>query len=82
LAFASGERMSSPEYWKHFPYRWRIVATDNFDGDYPNESFHGPLLSEHHAKTIADLFNGRAVNPPRYFKVVEMPYELARGFEP
>lgn len=74
----------SEEYWKRVEKRWRIVETDNFGGDYPNESFHGPSLAEHHAKTIADLFNGGAggANSPRYFKVVEMPYELAPGFEP
>ena len=64
---------------------FRIVNTDNYGGDYPNESFtdDGPFESKKDAQIRADERNG----PPdrvssRYYKVVEMPYELQPGFEP
>ena len=62
---------------------FRIVNTDNFGGDYPNESFtnDGPFETKELAQARADELNDHDYNP-RYFKVVEMPYELAPGFEP
>jgi hypothetical protein len=73
---------------------YRLVNTDNFGGDYPNERWvetedeNGPLPLEFatkdaarvHADTLNDAFSGN--NAPRYFKVVKMPYELQPGFEP
>lgn len=63
----------------------KIVETDNFGGDYPNESFVNiPLVYEEtDAQAIADAINkacggGRA---PRYWKVVPDDYKLAPGFE-
>lgn len=65
---------------------YRIVETDNFGGDYPNEKFVNlPLLTEEDAKYIAEVINRRLCNndySPRYWKVVEKNYRLIPGFEP
>ena len=63
---------------------YRIVNTDNFGGDYPNESFVGEEYeSMASAQTVADEMNGPMNRISlRYFKVVKMPYELQPGFEP
>lgn len=66
--------------------QYRIVNTDNFDGDYPNEKFveNLPLMySKERADAICDVINkGLSECHARWFKVVEMPYELQPGFEP
>lgn len=62
----------------------RIVETDNFDGDYPNESFLNiPALPEADANKIAAAIN-TAVGPffARFWKVVPNDYKLQPGFEP
>jgi hypothetical protein len=63
---------------------YRIVDTDNFGGDWPDEKFVGPeFLNKMDAEAFADginAYNGDLA--PRYHKVVEMPYELQPGFEP
>lgn len=64
----------------------KIVETDNFDGDYPDESFLNlPSMKESFAKAIADEIN-HSLNfygvCPRYWKVVEDDYKLQPGFEP
>lgn len=61
----------------------RIVETDNYGGDYPDEKFLLFPMDEEHAKTIADAIN-EAVGPnhKRYWKVVENDYTLLPGFEP
>lgn len=63
---------------------YRIVNTDNFGGDYPNESFteHGPFNTKEDAQEIADELNGDYDYNPRYYKVVKLPYKLQPGFEP
>lgn len=63
--------------------KYCVVETDNFGGDYPNESFAGPSLTEEDAKRVADIFNN-AVGPryDRYWKVVPVGYKLQPGFEP
>lgn len=64
--------------------RIAIVNTDNYGGDYPNESFVNVYVgTKETAQIIADALN-RAAGPdsPRYFKVVEPGYKLAPGFEP
>lgn len=64
---------------------WRVVETDNFCRDYPNESFVGPCFrSVHTAQTIANLINEDASGPTaeRCWKVVESGYKLQPGFEP
>lgn len=63
---------------------YRIVNTDNFGGDYPNERFiDGEFESKQLAQNVADDLNSHDGDyAPRYYKVVEMPYELQPGFEP
>lgn len=62
----------------------RIVETDNFGGDYPNESFLPiPPMPEEDAKIVADLINKAAgQHATRYWKVVDLDYKLAPAFEP
>jgi len=64
---------------------YRIVDTDNFGGDYPDEKFveNLPCLSKEAIDKIADIVN-KDIGPDsnRYYKVVELPYELQPGFEP
>ncbi|MCK5603947.1 hypothetical protein KAR91_18815 [Candidatus Pacearchaeota archaeon] len=61
----------------------KIVDTDNFGGDYPNESFlHAPNLNAADAKTIADILNSYdGEDSLRYFKIVNNDYTLQPGFE-
>lgn len=65
---------------------YRIVETDNYGGDYPDESFveNLPVLYEREqAQTIANAINSVIpASHSRYWKVVEMPYTLQPGFEP
>jgi hypothetical protein len=64
---------------------YRIVNTDNFGGDYPNESFtkHRAFKTKSAAQKKADEMNAETPNwAPRYYKVVELPYTLQPGFEP
>ena len=62
---------------------YRIVDTDNFGGDYPNEKFVGGVFArKENAQRRADRLNGGSDLNPRYFKVVELPYKLQPGFEP
>lgn len=63
----------------------RVVETDNFNGDYPDESYSGPAgLTEEQAKKRADQANNlwSGQHAPRYWKVVDDDYELLPGFEP
>ncbi|MHB1097957.1 MAG: hypothetical protein ACYCZR_00250 [Burkholderiales bacterium] len=67
----------------------RIVETDNFDGDYPDESFLLWPMPEAAAKEIADAVNRAADiggyaagHASRYWKVVPDNYVLQPGFEP
>ncbi len=62
----------------------KIVQTDNFDGDYPNESFELQAMSARQAKILAGLFNEffSGAEAPRYWKVVDNDYTLAPAFEP
>lgn len=61
----------------------RIVNTDNFGGDYPNETFVLWPLSKDRAQRIADILNEDAGDySPRFYKVVENDYVLQPGFEP
>jgi len=69
--------------------RFSIIETDNFGGDYPNESFVIRHLKKETAEAIADLINKdqhEFGDGPRYHKVVEdsysKPYKLQPGFEP
>lgn len=63
--------------------RFRIVETDNFGGDYPNESFHGPHMKYDECETVADIFNAaHGPDGSRFYKVVHDSYKLQPGFEP
>jgi hypothetical protein len=64
--------------------RYKIVETDNFDGDYPIEKFLTEYtMTEDHAKAVADAVNnGFGDMYPRYWKVVPADYVLQTGFEP
>ena len=65
---------------------YKIVETDNFGGDYPDEKFVSlPLLSKEDAEAIAEVINDRLCIDefgPRYWKVVEKDYNLQPGFKP
>lgn len=61
----------------------RIVNTDDFDGDYPDESFLLWPMTKADAQLIADAINRVAgMDNRRYWKVVEDDYVLQPGFEP
>ena len=63
----------------------RVVNTDNFNGDYPNESFLTPAgMDEQDAQTIAEIMNRNfsGVNASRIWHVVDNDYKLQPGFEP
>lgn len=61
---------------------WRIVDTDNFGGDYPNEQFLLWELRKETAEKIAELLNKEAgPDAQRYYKVVPRGYKLEPGFE-
>lgn len=65
--------------------RYRIVNSDNYGGDYPNEWFLniGTLGNKDHAQAICDMLNLEGGHhQPRYWKVVEFGYVLQPGFEP
>jgi hypothetical protein len=61
----------------------KIVETDNFGRDYPNERFLPiPILEESDAKTIVTIINNAAgPNSQRYWKIVELDYLLSPSFE-
>lgn len=65
---------------------YRIVNTDNYGSDYPDEKFveNLPLMySKERAQCICNAINyGISEMHFRYFKVVEMPYQLQPGFVP
>ena len=68
-----------------FKDNFKVVETDNFGGDYPNEKFATPYsFTRFQARGVAELFNSMfgGEHAPRYWKVVELPYELQPGFEP
>jgi hypothetical protein len=63
----------------------KIVETDNFGGDYPDEKFVNlPRMTPYHARLVADAINKGFDSPytQRYWKVVEDDYTLQPAFEP
>jgi len=63
----------------------KLIHTDNFGGDYPDEKFVTglPPLGEDTLQKMADLINGGMGNTTsRYYKVVPDDYKLQPGFEP
>jgi hypothetical protein len=72
---------------------FKVVNTDNFGGDYPNESFFIDLgMPKSVAQAVAQRLNeglghgdpsmDGGIEPGRIFKIVPMGYELQPGFEP
>ncbi len=67
----------------------RIIHTDNFGGDYPDERFvEGlPLMNQKEAECICSAINQAnsrwgTWEPDRYYRVVDDDYALKGGFEP
>lgn len=64
----------------------KIVETDNFGGDYPDEKFLNlPSMGERSAQRVADAINAELChydNAPRFWRVVPDDYKLQPGFEP
>ena len=61
---------------------YRVVETDNYGRDYPDEKF-ATLYghSEDTANLLASIFNDQ-MSGARYWKVVPVGYKLQPGFEP
>jgi hypothetical protein len=64
--------------------RTRIVNTDNFAGDYPNETYVNiPPLPYEENEIICEFLNRGGSYAPRYYKVVPLAYTLDdEQFEP
>uniref|UniRef100_A0AAU8KXV2 Uncharacterized protein n=1 Tax=Serratia phage Kevin TaxID=3161161 RepID=A0AAU8KXV2_9CAUD len=65
--------------------RYKIVETDNFGRDYPDESFVSlPPMSKEDAIAISDVINQRLSgnSRDRFWAVVPEDYKLQPGFEP
>ncbi|KKM78060.1 hypothetical protein LCGC14_1363770 [marine sediment metagenome] len=64
----------------------RIVETDNFGGDYPDEKFVNlPFMTLPKAEKVAAVINEVCCahdESPRFWKVVENNYVLSPAFEP
>lgn len=66
---------------------YKIVETDNFCGDYPDEKFVNlpRIANKDNAECICRTINEVLCwhdGAPRYWKVVDEHYELHPGFEP
>lgn len=64
---------------------YRIVKTDNFAGDYPDEKFVNlPLMNEDKAKKVCSAINlaCSGLYAPRIWMVKPSDYKLQPGFEP
>ncbi len=63
----------------------KIVDTDNFGRDYPNETIIAEGITwKPFAETMCQALNNKYGGDyaPRYYKVVEDDYKLEPGFEP
>lgn len=63
----------------------KIVETDNFAGDYPDEKFVNlPCLPPDIANKICELINEACSGEraPRFWKAVDDDYKLIGGLEP
>jgi hypothetical protein len=63
----------------------KLVETDNFGGDYPDEKFLNlPYMTQDAANRIAAEINRQLSGPNsrRYWRAVADDYELQPGFEP
>lgn len=63
---------------------YRIVETDNYGGDYPDEKFVNlPRMTKDHAHAVANAINaGFPGDHSRYWMVRPEGYVLQPGFEP
>lgn len=62
---------------------FRVVNTDNFNGDYPDEKFVGQPMAEDCARALTDQLNGdEGMYSSRFYKVVPEGYQLVPGFQP
>lgn len=64
--------------------KMKIIDTDNFGGDYPDEKVIADNIKyEPFAKVMCEALNEyTGPNSSRYYRVVEDDYELQPGFEP
>ena len=61
----------------------RIVDTDNFGGDYPDERFLLWPMPGEDAQKICNVLNDRAgAGSLRFYKIVPNDYRLEPGLEP
>jgi len=64
----------------------KIIDTDNFGGDYPNEKVIADnIKNPKHAEIMCDALIERYCRysgSPRFYRVVEDDYVLQPGFEP
>lgn len=63
----------------------KIISTDNFGGDYPDERVVTDNISNaEFAKVMCEALNSRfsGDQAPMFYKVVEDGYVLQPGFEP
>lgn len=64
----------------------KIVETDNFGGDYPDEKFVNlPWMNEEQARKVANVLNeafSSYIGSSRFWLVVPDDYKLQPGFEP
>ena len=63
----------------------KIIDTDNFGGDYPNEkivaeNIENRLFAEVMAEALNNKFSG--THASRYYRIVEGGHTLQKGFEP
>jgi hypothetical protein len=61
-----------------------IIETDNFGGDYPDETFIFTIpLKAYQAQLICDFVNeALGERASRFYKTVPLDYKLQPGFEP
>jgi hypothetical protein len=64
----------------------KIIDTDNFGGDYPDEKVIADNIKyPEYAEIMCNALNGNLCNndySPRFYRVVEDDYVLQPGFEP
>lgn len=63
---------------------FRIIDTDNFGGDYPEETFHLFPLPKDAAQKVCDILNEHCGGDfaTRFYKVVPYDYKLQPGLTP
>lgn len=80
-----GEKMAEEKPHNFNRNLRKVVETDSFGGDYPDEKFLNiPLCNEEKAIRVANAMNELFCDPGanRYWKVVPYNYVLQPGFEP